>query len=163
MFTHVAYFLNVYLILYINGASGKEPGNALKRRKALKKDGGAQANRPFFDRHRSDAYISQTEYSHRQRDKRKKMRGAKKMSLSLRHVSLKSTQTMKKYALNPTQLHLLKMFSFAKSEQSLHEIQKALSSYFALRVEEDMDKLWDDGSWNQEKNEEVLHEHLRTA
>ena len=65
-------------------------------------------------------------------------------------------------ALNPTQLHLLKMFSFAKDEAALEEIKKALASYFAKKVEEDMDELWDSGEWSQEKNEAILKEHLRT-
>ena len=69
---------------------------------------------------------------------------------------------MENAALNPTQLHLLKMFSYAKSEEALLEIKKALSVYFAQKVEEDMDALWDEGLWSQEKNEAVLEEHLRT-
>ena len=64
--------------------------------------------------------------------------------------------------LNPTQLHLLKMFSFAKDSKSLEEIRVALMDVFAKRVEKDMDDLWDSGKWNNEKNEAVLSEHLRT-
>ena len=69
---------------------------------------------------------------------------------------------MNTVSLNPTQLHLLKIFSFAKTEDTLFEIKKALSAYFAQKVEDDMDKLWDEGLWNQEKNEDILKEHLRT-
>ena len=69
---------------------------------------------------------------------------------------------MNNVALNPTQLHLLKMFSFAKTEDTLFEIKKALSAYFAQKVEDDMDQLWEEGLWNQEKNENILKEHLRT-
>ena len=65
-------------------------------------------------------------------------------------------------ALNPTQLHLLKMFSFAKNEESLEEIKLALTAYFVKRVEDEMDALWESGEWNQEKNEAILKEHLRT-
>lgn len=65
-------------------------------------------------------------------------------------------------ALNPTQLHLLRLFSFAKNEESLNEIKIALTAYFAQKVEEDMDALWESGEWDQEKNEAVLKEHLRT-
>lgn len=64
--------------------------------------------------------------------------------------------------LNPTQLHLLKMFSFAKDSKSLEEIRVALTDIFAKRVENGMDALWNSGEWNDEKNEEVLNEHLRT-
>ena len=64
--------------------------------------------------------------------------------------------------LNPTQLHLLKMFSFAKDSKSLEEIRVALTDVFAKRVENGMDALWESGEWNNEKNEKVLNEHLRT-
>ena len=64
--------------------------------------------------------------------------------------------------LNPTQLHLLKMFSFAKDSKSLEEIRIALMDFFAKRVEKDMDELWDSCKWNNEKNEAILKEHLRT-
>ena len=69
---------------------------------------------------------------------------------------------MNNITLNPAQLHLLKMLSFAKSEEALEEIKKGLSAYFAKRAEEEMDKLWDEGLWKQEKNERILHEHIRT-
>ena len=54
------------------------------------------------------------------------------------------------------------MFSFAKNEESLEEIKTALTAYFAKRVEDEMDALWESGEWNQEKNEAILKEHLRT-
>lgn len=69
---------------------------------------------------------------------------------------------MRYTALNQTQIHLLKMFSFAKSEHDLENIKLALTSYFAKQAEDAMDKLWDDGVWNNEKNENVLRQHLRT-
>ena len=69
---------------------------------------------------------------------------------------------MKSEPLNPVQLHLLKMFSYAKDERALEEIRKSLTAYFAQRVERDMDKLWDEGLWDQDKNEAILKEHLRT-
>ena len=36
------------------------------------------------------------------------------------------------------------------------------SAYFAQKVVDDMDDLWDQGLWSQEKNEAILKEHLRT-
>lgn len=65
-------------------------------------------------------------------------------------------------ALNPTQIHLLKMFSFAKSEKALDNIKVALSDYFANKAEEDMDRLWEEGLWDDDKNEKILKQHLRT-
>lgn len=54
------------------------------------------------------------------------------------------------------------MFSFAKDSESLEEIRVALTDVFAKRVENGMDALWKSGEWNNEKNEKVLNEHLRT-
>ena len=54
---------------------------------------------------------------------------------------------MKSEPFNPVQLHLLKMFSYAKDERALEEIRKSLTAYFAQRVED--------------KNEAILKEHLR--
>ena len=71
-------------------------------------------------------------------------------------------KNMKSEPLNPVQLYLLKMFSYAKDERVLEEIRKSLTAYFAQRVERDMDKLWDAGLWDQDKNEAILKEHLRT-
>ena len=65
-------------------------------------------------------------------------------------------------ALNPTQLHLLKMFSYARTDSALSDIKDALTKYFADKADEEMDKLWDEGKWDNEKNEEILKEHLRT-
>jgi hypothetical protein len=44
----------------------------------------------------------------------------------------------------------------------LAEIRAALMEIFAKRVEDDMDALWESGEWDNEKNENVLKEHLRT-
>ena len=59
---------------------------------------------------------------------------------------------------NPVQLHLLKMFSYAKTSESLDDVRKSLAQYFAKRVEDDMDALWDKGLWSQEKNEAIIVE-----
>lgn len=63
-------------------------------------------------------------------------------------------------SLNPTQLHLLKMFSYATDERQLDELKAALTSYFAAKIDSEMDKLWDEGKWSDEKNEEILKEDL---
>ena len=44
----------------------------------------------------------------------------------------------------------------------MDEIKEAMSAYFARKVEDGMDELWDKGIWSQEKNENLLKEHLRT-
>lgn len=63
---------------------------------------------------------------------------------------------------NPIQLHLLRMFSYAKSEEQLNEIKAALSDYFFKKVGEGMDALEEQGLWGKEQSDTVLEEHLRT-
>jgi len=82
----------------------------------------------------------------------------KKKILPLRKV----ITVMERTYFNQTQLHLLKMFSYAKTDEDLQDIKDALCEYFAKKVDEEMDKLWESGEWNEEKNEAVLKEHLRT-
>ena len=65
-------------------------------------------------------------------------------------------------ALNPTQVHLLKMFSYAQTDSALSNIKDALTKYFASNIDQAMDQLWKEGKWNDDKNEEILQEHLRT-
>lgn len=63
-------------------------------------------------------------------------------------------------SLNPTQLHLLKMFSYATDKKQLDDLKAALTSYFAANIDREMDKLWDEGKWNDNINEDILNEDL---
>ena len=63
---------------------------------------------------------------------------------------------------NPMQLHLLRMFSYAKSEEQMNEIKAALSDYFFKKVGDGMDALEAKGLWGKEQSDAVLEEHLRT-
>lgn len=69
---------------------------------------------------------------------------------------------MENTVFNPTQLYLLKMFSYVDTETELNDIKNLLASYYAKKVEDGMNKLWDSGVWNEKKNEEILKDHLRT-
>lgn len=70
---------------------------------------------------------------------------------------------MEQSGLNNAQLHLLKMMSFVKNEKTLDDIKDVLSDFFAQKAEDGMDKLWDEGKWDDQKNEAVLNQHLRTT
>ncbi|MDR2962336.1 MAG: hypothetical protein LBU90_01635 [Bacteroidales bacterium] len=56
--------------------------------------------------------------------------------------------------LNATQLHLLQMFSFTKTEKTLHELKKLLRNFYIQQVEKDAD--------NYQISDCMLQEHLRT-
>jgi len=56
---------------------------------------------------------------------------------------------------NATQLHLLKMFSFTKTEKTLQDMKKLLRIFYIQQVEKEVDKYQID--------DQILNEHLRTS
>ena len=73
--------------------------------------------------------------------------------------TIKKTAIMEKIAthqpFNATQLHLLKMFSFTKTEQTLQNLKKVLREFYIKQVENEVDVYQID--------DQVLNEHLRTT
>jgi hypothetical protein len=61
------------------------------------------------------------------------------------------------YGLNPAQLHLLKMFSVIKTEETFQDLKKILREFYIQQVEKEADKHWDEGKIGYE----LLNEHLR--
>ena len=49
-----------------------------------------------------------------------------------------------------------------KTVEEVDELRQVICDYYARRVDEEVDKLWESGQWDDEKNEAVLNEHLRT-
>ena len=62
---------------------------------------------------------------------------------------------MENSSLNPTQLHLLKMFSFNNSEEYAREIQEVLTKHFQERLDAETDRLWDEGILDQKRLDEI--------
>ena len=61
------------------------------------------------------------------------------------------TKVMEAAVLNPTQMHLLKLFAFNNSEDYAREIQFVLTRYFQQRLDEESDRLWNSGVLDQER------------
>ncbi len=57
-------------------------------------------------------------------------------------------------------MHLLKLFSFNKSEDFAKEIQQVLTRYFQEKLDAETDRLWDEGILNQERLDEIRREDL---
>jgi hypothetical protein len=55
---------------------------------------------------------------------------------------------------NETQLHLLRMFSFTKTEQTLQDMKKVLRDFYIQQVEKEAN--------NYQLGDQLLNEHLRT-
>ena len=64
--------------------------------------------------------------------------------------------------LNEAQLSILRLLGRLKTIEQVNELRQIISNHYAQKATEEMDKLWDSGEWDNEKNEAVLKEHLRT-
>lgn len=56
---------------------------------------------------------------------------------------------------NPIQMHLLKMFSYDTSLEGLEELKEVLYQYYSKRMNEKLDELWDQGTLDQKKLDEI--------
>ncbi len=69
---------------------------------------------------------------------------------------------MESTVFNPIQQHLLKMFAYDSNVERLTEIKELLTKYYAEKVNERMNQLWDDGTLDQQKLDGLRGKHLRT-
>lgn len=67
---------------------------------------------------------------------------------------------MESTVLNPTQIHLLKLFSFNNSEEYAREIKSVLTQHFQKKLDEESDRLWEEGILNQERLDEIRQTDL---
>ena len=65
-------------------------------------------------------------------------------------------------SLNKAQLQILKLLSNIKTEEEIKELSQVISNFYAKKATEEMDRLWESGQWNEEENDQILKEHLRT-
>lgn len=46
---------------------------------------------------------------------------------------------------NPVQLHIIEMFNYCRSEKAMTDLKDVLAEFYAKQVQEEADRLWDDG------------------
>ena len=64
--------------------------------------------------------------------------------------------------LNEAQLQILDMMSFIKSEETLNDLKKVISDFFAQQAQNEIDRLWENGELNEIKVEGFRKLHERT-
>jgi hypothetical protein len=91
-------------------------------------------------------------------------RNGKNYRLFPKNSYLESILTLKKKfmtaipkRLTNLQLELIKYFSYDVSENEMLDIKKMLSEYFAKRVMDRMDNLWEKNDWSDDTMEEWLN------
>lgn len=64
--------------------------------------------------------------------------------------------------LNEAQLEMLRMMSVVKSPEVLADLKQAVSDFFARKVRQEIDSLWESRELTEEKTELFRHLHERT-
>ena len=63
---------------------------------------------------------------------------------------------------NQAQLELLSTMANLKSEADLIELKQVIARFFAERADREMERLWENGTINEETLKSCEHEHMRT-
>ena len=63
---------------------------------------------------------------------------------------------------NPTQLHLLKMFSYNQDENSLKELKEVWLAHVRNKMDAEGRKIWKEKNLSNEVMHEWLNTHIRT-
>ena len=63
---------------------------------------------------------------------------------------------------NKAQLEMLDVMDRIESEEELNALKHAISEFFARRADEEMEKLWNSGEWNEQVLGELKNAHYRT-
>jgi hypothetical protein len=69
---------------------------------------------------------------------------------------------MQVQSMNESQMMILESFAGAQDEQEVNALMDVLRNFYATRLEAEMQRLWDDGTLNQEALDNLRNEHLRT-
>lgn len=63
---------------------------------------------------------------------------------------------------NKAQLGILRLLGRMENVEQVNELRQVISNYYAQKATEQMDRLWDNGKWNEQINNEILSQHHRT-
>lgn len=69
---------------------------------------------------------------------------------------------MKQTVFNNAQLEILNLMAYAKSSETLSDLKQAISDFFAQKVENEINLLWQNGELSDEKVESFRTLHERT-
>ncbi len=64
---------------------------------------------------------------------------------------------------SPAQQAVLNVISCLQTDEDLADLKRLLVKFINERLQVEMDKLWDSGSWSEEKLHDIASEHLRTT
>lgn len=69
---------------------------------------------------------------------------------------------MRVSSLNPAQLMILESFAGVNSQEEMEELMDMLRSFYAKKMDKELERLWEEGIFDQNKLNELSNQHLRT-
>ncbi|MCR4835227.1 MAG: hypothetical protein K5899_02420 [Bacteroidaceae bacterium] len=69
---------------------------------------------------------------------------------------------MEAITFSPAQVHVLNLVSHIKTAMGLEQLRKQLAAFYAKQVDEEMERLWESGQWDEKKLQELRGSHFRT-
>ena len=62
--------------------------------------------------------------------------------------------------LNEAQLEFLQLLGHIKTKEELDELREVVCDFYARKIDEGMEKLWQEGKWSQEIMDNILKEDV---
>ena len=69
---------------------------------------------------------------------------------------------MERTVFNKAQLEMLDIMAAIRSDEELEELKHTISEFYAKRADQEMEKLWQSGRWNEQTLKELGNAHYRT-
>lgn len=69
---------------------------------------------------------------------------------------------MERTIFNKAQLEMLDIMAGIHTEEELNALKHAISEFYAKRADEEMEKLWQSGQWNEQMLKDLSGKHYRT-
>ena len=54
------------------------------------------------------------------------------------------------------------LMSHIKSPRALDQLKEQLADFYARQIDDEMEKLWESGEWNEQKLQSLQEAHFRT-
>ena len=67
-----------------------------------------------------------------------------------------------KTVFTPAQVAVINAVAHLRTDEEVLGLKQAISNYFAQLVDKEMDRLWEDGIWNEQTLKKLKEAHYRT-
>ena len=72
------------------------------------------------------------------------------------------SKVMEAITFSPAQVHVFNLVSHIKSSTGLEQLREQLADFYAKKIDDEMDQLWESGQFDNKKLEELRGSHFRT-